>query len=76
MGRWCECGLATNDPLHGAWCKVWSWNQGVFERARAQREAEFEAEHETHQHRHGRRPSDPQPGLDIVYGPGGKTYSR
>lgn len=40
--RTCECGFATNDPLHIPWHQIVAWNTGVFEDARRKREAEFD----------------------------------
>ena len=40
--RTCECGFATNDPLHIPWHQITAWNAGVFDDARRKREAEFD----------------------------------
>lgn len=74
--RWCECGAATNDPVHDAWHKLWWWNTEVFRVAAGKRQAAFDKELETHDYRHGRAPVDPQGTLAVDYTPAGNTYSR
>lgn len=40
--RTCECGFATNDPLHIPWHQIVAWNAGVFEDAKRKREEAFD----------------------------------
>lgn len=40
---YCECGMADNDPEHGSWHGVITWNAYVFERARLKKQEEFDA---------------------------------
>lgn len=60
--RWCDCGLAANDPNHGPWHKLLSWNTQLFGAARFQREANFEKDLAHHDYLAGRdqRPAGPQ----------------
>ncbi len=40
--RTCECGFATNDPLHIPWHQITAWNAGVFRDAKEKKQAEFD----------------------------------
>lgn len=64
-GYWCECGAASNDPLHDGWHKLWSWNRHQLARKHAAAEKAFDELLGVHDYRHGRTPEDPQQALDV-----------
>jgi len=65
---WCSCGLAANDPNHGAWHKLLDWNARLFDTAQYERMRQFEKDLADHDRMHGRGEQDPQTTMDVGEG--------
>jgi len=70
------CSLATNDPLHGPYHKIITWNRAVSDKMWARRKKEWDATLAEHDRRTDRLPQDPQTSLGLNPTSHQGAYSR